>query len=145
MIQGICFCCRHQTRRRAVPKLNCFRCQRRLGTHFTSREHGRNLYRWMNFVARFAAAGFGARGAPGVRCGCWWWAQVGQGAEARAASWELRAGCLGGGGFVESVWPPSGCDRGDHAVAKRSTRPRESPPPRPSLHAEGLETARLSR
>lgn len=53
MIQGICFCCRHPTLLRAVPKLNCLRCQLWVRMQFTSRQHGWNFYRLMNFIAPF--------------------------------------------------------------------------------------------
>lgn len=54
MIQGICFCCRHPMLLRAVPKLNCLTCQPWIWMQFTSRWHGWNFYRLMNFLTQFA-------------------------------------------------------------------------------------------
>lgn len=96
MIQGICSRCSHPTPLRAVPKLNCLRCQLGVRMQFTSRWHGWNFYHLMNFLTQFtnkispAATIFGARADPQVRSCRWSSRGVGQGLKARAGSRELR-------------------------------------------------------
>lgn len=89
MIQGICFCCRHPTLLRAVPKLNRWRCQLRVLRQFTSRQHGGNFYRLMNKVSPTAAISAGPTDLH-VHFRCWELGeQVGQGVKVQSGSWSF--------------------------------------------------------